>query len=406
MNRFIHLCIRYANYGMVISVLLIVGQPHAAELSHYNAKKIQYASQLQQEGKLGEAIDVLSLLNPNAKYDQAYIARVLGVFYWQNEQAKKAISELDKSVSLASLDKQSQWQTEKMLADIYYSDHQFSKAISHYQHLLVSEYSTSSDKQRTELASNKNEIYLRVANAYYQKQSWKNCLTYIRQFVPNNSNEKIQKYKIQLVSELQLSFWRPAEKTAQRLIELEPNHKMWWQQLIAAQLQQQKTDKALVNYALAKQQGVRFEAQDFRTLSQLYSQNRLPERAAQIMDEMFLQYPKTKTEPELVRQATYWQMAKEWANAEKAWQQAAQKNKKHYWSLAKLQEQQKEYKLALISTEKAKPVTKESEYRLMMVRLYYKLSRYNDALAQAKRLNEAYPSEEVKYWIQYLKHKE
>ncbi len=49
MKRFIHLCIRYANYGMVISVLLIVGQLHAAELSHYNAKKIQYAGQLQQE---------------------------------------------------------------------------------------------------------------------------------------------------------------------------------------------------------------------------------------------------------------------------------------------------------------------------------------------------------------------
>lgn len=406
MKRFIHLCIRYANYGIAISVLLIVGQLHAAELSLYNAKKIQYASQLQQEGKLGEAINVLSSLKPDAKYDQAYIARVLGVFYWQNEQAKKSISELDKSVSLVSLDKKSQWQTEKMLADIYYSEHQFSKAILHYQHLLASEYSTSSDKQRTELASNKNEIYLRVANAYYQKQSWKNCLTYIRQFVPNNSNEKIQKYKIQLVSELQLTSWSAAEKTAQRLIQLEPNQKMWWQQLIAAQLQQQKSDKALVNYALAKQQGIQFEAQDFKTLSQLYSQNRLPERAAQIMDEMFLQYPKTKTESELVRQATYWQMAKEWTNAEKVWQQAAQQNTKHYWSLAKLQAQQKAYKRALISTEKAKSVITVSEYRLMKVRLYYKLSRYNDALAQAKRLNETYPSAEAKDWIQYLKHKE
>lgn len=396
---------RFVSYGLAVSFLLTVGQIQAADLSRYHAKKIQYASQLQQEDKLAEAIDVLAPLTPTAKFDQAYIARVLGVFYWQNEQEKKAIAELAKSVSLAALDKQSQWQTEKMLADIYYSDHQFSPAITHYQHLLITEYPTKSDKQRAELASNKNEVYLRLANGYYQKQAWKNCLTHIRHFVPKNRVEKIQKYKIQLVSELQLAYWSSAEKTAQRLIELEPNQKMWWHQLVAAQLQQKKSDKALVNYSLAKQQGIQFEAQDYKTLSQLYSQNKLPDRAAQIMGEMFIHYPSTKSESAIVRQATYWQMAKEWDKAEKVWQQAAKINKKHYWPLAKLQSQQKAYKRALISTESARSVIVESEYRLMKVRLYYKLARFNDALAQAKKLDEIDPSEEAKDWIRYLKHK-
>ena len=396
---------RFVSYGFTICFLFSIGQIQAADLSRYHAKKIQYASQLQQEGKLAEAIDVLAPLTPTAKFDQAYIARVLGVFYWQNEQEKSAITELAKSVSLVALDEKSQWQTEKMLADIYYSEYQFSQAITHYQHLLITEYPTKSDKQRAELTSNKNEVYLRLANAYYQKQSWKNCLTHIRQFVPKNRVEKIQKYKIQLVSELQLTYWTSAEKTAQRLIQLEPNKKMWWHQLIAAQLQQQKSDKALVNYSLAKQQGIQFEAQDYKTLSQLYSQNKLPERAAQMMEEMLIHFPSTKSESNIVRQATYWQMAKEWNNAEKTWQQAAKINEKHYWPLAKLQLQQKAYKRALISTESAKSVIVESEYRLMKVRLYYKLERFNDALAQAKKLDEIQPSEEAKDWIRYLKHK-
>lgn len=405
MKRYITALFRCMSYGVAISFLAAIGQIQAAELSLYNAKKVQYASQLQQEGKLIEAIEVLAPLTPTAKFDQAYISRVLGVFYWQNEQEKKAISELVKSVSLVALDSKSQWQTEKMLADIYYSDHQFSQAINHYQHLLLSEYPTKSDKQRAELTSNKNELHLRVANSYYQKQSWKNCLTHIRQFVPKNRVEKIQKNKIQLVSELQLTYWSSAEKTAQILIQLEPNKKMWWHQLIAAQLQQQKSDRALVNYSLAKQQGIQFEAQDYKTLSQLYGQNKLPERAAHMMEEMFIHFPSSKSESNIVRQATYWQMAKEWDNAEKVWQQAAQINKKHYWALAKLQSQQKAYKRALISTESAKSVITEPEYRLMKVRLYYKLARFNDALAQAKKLDEIEPSEEAKDWIRYLKHK-
>ena len=405
MTLYFYSLFRFIGYGLIISFLLVIGQAQAKTLSSYHAKKIQYASQLQQEGKLAEAIDVLAPLTPTAKFDQAYIARVLGVFYWQNEQEKKAIAELAQSVSLAALDKKSQWQTEKMLADIYYSDYQFSQAITHYQHLLITEYPTKSDKQRAELTTNKNEVYLRLANAYYQKQSWKNCLTHIRQFVPKNRVEKIQKYKIQLVSELQLTYWSSAEKTAQVLIQLEPNKKIWWHQLIAAQLQQQKSDKALVSYSLAKQQGIQFEAQDYKTLSQLYSQNKLPERAAQMMEEMFIHFPSTKSESELVRQATYWQMAKEWEKAENVWRQAAEKDAKHYWSLVKLQSQQKEYKQALVSTEKAKPFISVSEYGLMKIRLYYKLSRYNEALAQAKRLNEMYPSNEAQDWITYLIHK-
>lgn len=405
MTLYFHSLFRFIGYWLIISFLLAIGQVQAKTLSSYNAKKVQYSNQLQQKGELAEAISILAELSPTATYDRAYIARVLGVFYWQNEQPKKAISQLSVAISLHVLEQQAQWQTEKMLADIYYSDHQWSKAIEHYQYLLVSHYPVRTDKQSKELATSKNELHLRLANSYYQQGAWKSCLTHIRQFSPKDRSEKIQKLKIQLVSELQLARWSSAEQTAQALIEFEPNQKIWWHQLIAAQLQQQKADKALVNYSLVKQQGIQFEVQDYKTLSQLYSQNRLPEQAAKVMEEMFINSPSTKSESELVRQATYWQMAKEWEKAENVWREAAQKDAKHYWSLVKLQSQQKEYKQALVSTEKAKPFISASEYGLMKIRLYYKLARYNEALAQAKRLNEMYPSNEAQDWIAYLIHK-
>lgn len=405
MTLYLHSLFRFIGYGSIISFFLIIGQVQAKTLSSYNAKKVQYSNQLQQKGELAEAISILAELSPSAAYDRAYIARVLGVFYWQNEQSKQAIFQLSAAISLHALEQQAQWQTEKMLADIYYSDHQWSKAIEHYQHLLVSRYPVRTDKQSKELATSKNEIHLRLANSYYQDQSWKSCLTHIRQFKPKNRNEKIQKLKIQLVSELQLTRWSSAERTAQALIVYEPNQKIWWQQLIAAQLQQQQADKALVNYSLAKQQGIQFEVQDYKILSQLYSQNRLPEQAAKVMEEMFINSPSTKSESELVRQATYWQMAKEWGKAEEAWGSAAKESTKHYWSLAKLQLQQKAYQQALKSTEKAKSVILDSDYRLMKVRLYYKLGGFNDALSEAKKLNELYPSKEAKDWISYLTHK-
>ncbi|MCV5374182.1 hypothetical protein OFD18_38985, partial [Escherichia coli] len=71
-----------------------------------------------QEEKLKEAISTLESLDLSRGYDQAFVARMLGIFYWQNEQVKPAIKQLDFAVSSGLLQDEQAWQTRKMLADI------------------------------------------------------------------------------------------------------------------------------------------------------------------------------------------------------------------------------------------------------------------------------------------------
>ncbi|MBE3830805.1 hypothetical protein HJ015_23885, partial [Vibrio parahaemolyticus] len=80
--------------------------------------RVQRAHSLAQEEKFKEAISTLESLDLSRGYDQAFVARMLGIFYWQNEQVKPAIKQLDFAVSSGLLQDEQAWQTRKMLADI------------------------------------------------------------------------------------------------------------------------------------------------------------------------------------------------------------------------------------------------------------------------------------------------
>lgn len=241
--------------------------------------------------------------------------------------------------------------------------------------------------------------------AYYQQQNWKSSLSRIKRYQPRDTKETLQALKIRVVSELQLEKWKDAEKTVGRIIRFEPNQKSWWQQLISTQLQQGKQRSALESYALSKLQGIRLTQSEYVVLAQLYGQHRMPEKAARILKEMFNEYPKSQSEKHLKLQANYWQIAKEWNKAINGWQRVASMNPKYHWRLAQLLIQQSRYKQALGIIDKAKPYANRNDFSMAKIRLLYKLNRYQDALAEAKRLDEKVPSSAAKGWVSYLSNK-
>ncbi|KJY80548.1 tetratricopeptide repeat protein [Vibrio nigripulchritudo] len=377
----------------------------ASKLSNYAGKKLHQASELQQEDKLNEAIVLLEGMSLKSDYDKAFTKRILGVYYWQSENAAKAIKSLDVSVKVNALQPVDQWKTRQMLADILFSEQKFKQAIPHYLVLLKTDYPASDNNVKKQLIKDKNAIQLRMSMAYYQQQNWKSSLARIKQYKPSNSRETLQALKIRVVSELQLERWKDAEKTVNRILRFEPNQKSWWQQLVSTQLQQGKQQSALETYALSKYQGIHFTINEYIVMAQLYGQHRMPEKAARILKEMFAKYPKSKSEKNLRMQANYWQVAKEWDNAISAWQTVSKINPKYHWRLAQLLIQQSRYQQAIGIIDKARPYADRRDFSLAKIRLLYKLNRFQDALAEAKRLNEKIPSDSAKGWISYLSNK-
>ncbi|MBE4157624.1 tetratricopeptide repeat protein [Vibrio parahaemolyticus] len=359
----------------------------AQELSQYTASRVQRAHSLAQEEKLKEAISTLESLDLSRGYDQAFVARMLGIFYWQNEQVKPAIKQLDFAVSSGLLQDEQAWQTRKMLADILLNEQQFAKALPHY-------YELSKAVPKNQKA---HEVWLRIAQSHYQLSQWNKVLSAMGRYEKFGQPDELGPLSIKLSSELELKKWQPAIVTIKRLIAIEPERMEWWRQLVALHLRVDDSKRALDAMALAKLQGVALSQDDFKLLAQLYAKRGIPERAALIMEQL----EDLNVDSQLkAQQATYWQMAKEWDKSIDSWRIAAKLDSKYYWNYSQLLVQQGHYQQALAALDKVKG--RNADVALIKTRAYYKLNRLDDALANAKRANEIKPSNQAKSWVKYL----
>ncbi|EGR1583000.1 tetratricopeptide repeat protein [Vibrio parahaemolyticus] len=359
----------------------------AQELSQYTASRVQRAHSLAQEEKLKEAISTLESLDLSRGYDQAFVARMLGIFYWQNEQVKPAIKQLDFAVSSGLLQDEQAWQTRKMLADILLNEQQFAKALPHY-------YELSKAVPKNQKA---HEVWLRIVQSHYQLSQWNKVLSAMGRYEKFGQPDELGPLSIKLSSELELKKWQPAIVTIKRLIAIEPERVEWWRQLVALHLRVDDSKRALDAMALAKLQGVALSQDDFKLLAQLYAKRGIPERAALIMEQL----EDLNVDSQLkAQQATYWQMAKEWDKSIDSWRVAAKLDSKYYWNYSQLLVQQGHYQQALAALDKVKG--RNADVALIKTRAYYKLNRLDDALANAKRANEIKPSNQAKSWVKYL----
>lgn len=359
----------------------------AQELSQYTASRVQRAHSLAQEEKLKEAISTLESLDLSRGYDQAFVARMLGIFYWQNEQVKPAIKQLDFAVSSGLLQDEQAWQARKMLADILLNEQQFAKALPHY-------YELSKAVPKNQKA---HEVWLRIAQSHYQLSQWNKVLSGMGRYEKFGQPDELGPLSIKLSSELELKKWQPAIVTIKRLIAIEPERVEWWRQLVALHLRVDDSKRALDAMALAKLQGVALSQDDFKLLAQLYAKRGIPERAALIMEQL----EDLNVDSQLkAQQATYWQMAKEWDKSIDSWRIAAKLDSKYYWNYSQLLVQEGHYQQALAALDKVKG--RNADVALIKTRAYYKLNRLDDALANAKRANEIKPSNQAKSWVKYL----
>ncbi|WP_182026614.1 tetratricopeptide repeat protein [Vibrio rotiferianus] len=359
----------------------------ANELSQYTATRVQRAHNLAQEEKLQEAISTLEGLDLSREYDQAFVARMLGIFYWQNEQVKPAIKQLEIAVNSGLLNDEQAWQTRKMLADMLLNEQQFSKALPHY-------YDLSKSVPKTQKA---HDIWLRIAQSHYQLSQWNKVLSAMARYEKLGQPDEMAPLSIKLSAELELKKWKPAIVTIKRLIAIEPERVEWWRQLVALYLRVDDDKRALDSLALAKLQGVALNQGDLRLLAQLYGKRGIPERAAQILGELNDINSDSKLR---AQQATYWQMAKEWDKSIASWRVAAKLDRQYYWNLSQLLVQEGQYKDALVALDEISG--RKADVALVKTRAYYKLKRLEDALANAKRANEIEPSTQAESWVKYL----
>ena len=374
---------------LLLPSLLPLKALQAKELSQYTAIRVQKASQFAQDEKLKEAIDTLSALELSKEYDKAFVARMLGVYHWQNGNTKSAIKELTYAVDSGLLLDEQAWITQRMLADVLLNEQHFKTALPHYYALV--KYAPETEKM--------DLLWMRIAQAEYQIGNWSNVLKAISKHNKLKPAPDLAPLSLKLGSQLQLKQWKPAISTLESLIVLQPEKTNWWRQLVGLQLRLNQNRAALNTLALADLQGVELSDSDRRLTAQLYAKRGIPERAAKELSKLSNAHTDVQL---LAEQATYWQLAREWDTSIKVWEMASKYNAKYHWNVAQLMVQQGYYQKALVELDKVKQKEKQADVALAKVRSWYKLKELENALIHAKRAENIEASTEAKGWIKYL----
>ena len=370
--------------------ITLVASTQAATLSAPIAAKALKAKKLADKEHYQQAIDVLVPM-PKRGYDQAYIARMLGIFYWQNEQLEASIKALTVAVNSNELEAQSMWSTRHMLADVLLTDKQYGKALHQYYRLA----------KRLPKGNKGDKIWLRISQIHYQLGQWRKTLRGVQHYEQLGMPDAVQPLSLKVGAQLQLSQWAGAIISLKRLLLLEPDKKQWWMQLVNLEMRTKRYGDALDSLALARLQGIPFEQHDRQLLAQLYAQNGIPERAAQVMSTIKGLANNTNL---LVTQAQYWQRAKAWDKAIETWQLAARRDNQYHWQVAQLMLQQGKYQAVLSVLDKVEEPEHKADVALARTRALYQLHQVDHALKQAYYANRVQPSVEAKSWIRYLKH--
>ncbi|KAB0289226.1 hypothetical protein F2P58_09075 [Vibrio fortis] len=374
---------------ILVGLILMPFMMQAKELSQYTAIRVQKAHQLSQEEKVKEAIEALESIESERAYDKAYVARMLGVFYWQDEKPSEAIKQLAYAVDTGLLLDEQAWITQRMLADLLLNEQEFKKALPHYYELV--KIAPETEK--------KDQLWLRIAQAEYQLQNWKKVLPAIVEYDKFNKTPDLASLSLKLGAQLQLKQWKQSIPTLESLIELQPDKTNWWRQLVGIQMRLDRSRAALNTLALAELQGVEISDSDRRLMAQLYAKRGIPERAAKEISKL----SNASSDAQLLaEQATYWQLAREWDQAIEIWTLAAKQKPKYHWNVAQLMVQQGYYSKALVELDKVKEKDKQADVALAKVRSWYKLKDLEKALIHAKKAENLESSKTAQGWIKYL----
>ncbi|MGR5252286.1 tetratricopeptide repeat protein [Vibrio astriarenae] len=372
--------------GLLAATQAITQVSVAQELSQYSATRVMRANELSQDEKLNEAIVLLESIDSSRDYDKAFIARMLGVFYWQDGQSDNAIKQISYAVDSGLLKDDQAWSTEKMLADLLLSNQDYKQALKHYYPLLESAPDSAA----------KQDVYLRIAQSHYQNQDWKPTLTALTELHKLQKTD-VSTLSLRLGAELQLERWKSAIPTLEHLIDLEPKEVKWWRQLAGLQLRVKDEKGALATLALAKHQRLDLTQKELHLLAQLYAKRGVPEKAARLIAQL----EGANTDVKLLReQASYWQQAKEWDKSVHIWLAAAKYEPDYHWNAAQILLQQQRYQQTLRTLDKVPG--RAEQVALAKTRAYYKLNNLEDAIIQAKKADSIKVTNQSQSWIKYL----
>lgn len=380
---------------LLMSCLLLTKVSAAApnsDISPYALRYMQQAQTLSAKEQNQQAIEHLLTAEVSRPGDVAAISRMLGILYWQSEQAEHSVIALEKALNAQGLADDEQWRTRRMLSSIYLTLGQFRQALPHLELLT----------QSLPEGENAAEVWLHLAQAHYSLEQWRETLLALETQRKLDPQPSVAVLSISLGAHAQLEQWSQVVDNAKQLIALQPEKKIWWMQAYSGYLNLRQQKAALDILTLAQLKGITLLDSERKSLAYLYASQGIYEKAAVTLSQL----EQADSDLELIRlQAQYWQAAKEWQKSLHFWHKAAEIESKYHWEVAVLQNQLQKYQQVIASLDQMENQQRFYDAQLLKVNALYRLNRLEAALALAKKADAIKSSTQTQSWVRFLSHK-
>jgi len=221
------------------------------------------------------AYEKLQKMIPRAgsDYEKAVLAQALAQVEWARSNFDAALVNFEKAVEFDALPDLAHFSLMYQIAQLYYLNDRYDEAL---------------DKLALWMCKVPKEkiippAYVLKASLYAQKEDWKNVIPAIEQAISMSDEPKESWYQLKLSAHFELEQFPKVAQTLEILIQNWPDKKTYWIQLSQIYYKLKMDDEALSVLALAYRRDMLDKQADILYLSNLYSNNEVPFKAAEVL---------------------------------------------------------------------------------------------------------------------------
>ena len=208
-------------------------------------------------------------------YSKAVMAQALAQVEWARSNYESALQYFETAVELDALPDLAHFSLMYQIAQLYYMQDRYDEAL---EKLALWMCKVPEEKLTA-------EAYILKASIYAQKKDWKNVIVAVDTAIPLSDDPKEGWYQLKLASHFELEQFPKAAQTLEVLVQSWPDKKDYWIQLSQIYYKLKKNDEALSVMALAYRRNMLEKQTDIVYLSNLYSNNDVPYKAADVLEK-------------------------------------------------------------------------------------------------------------------------
>jgi len=346
--------IKRLHIAVFILALLSFTTSHAAHQKQQTVsptvhKALTTAQTLSQQKKYKQSLQALNSLDISklSGFEKSQLWNFKGFTYYEQEQYKKAIHALTKSLEYTKLSDNIRLNTLQTIAQTHFTIEQYRQAIN-----IAAQY-IKIDKQ------NKSSIFILKAQAHYQLKQYRAAIKNINQSITikSKTGKKPNENDLLILSAChqELKQYPQQIKALKKLVQLYPK-KMYFLALAGAFYETGDTKRQLSLYETLYEKQWLNDPEQLKNLAQLYILNDAPYKAANVLEQAFAKKKIKRSINNLNLLARAWYSARSPAKAIQPLVEAASKTKngRQYMKLGYLLSQMERWDDAINAFSKAK----------------------------------------------------